>query len=225
MQDFYFWTMNKEQIIQNTIEFVKETLQGAEGGHDFFHIERVYKNALLIAKDEKVDEFVVSLGALLHDIADSKFHDGDETVGPQKARAFLESQKVSEEIITHIEKIITNISFKGGNFKQNFTSPELNVVQDADRLDAIGAVGIARCFNYGGFKNRELYNPEVTPNLNMTKEEYKKSTAPTINHFYEKLLLLKDKMNTTTGKSIAEQRHTYMEGFLEQFYKEWNGKN
>lgn len=225
MQDFYFWIMNKEQIIQNTIEFVKETLQGAEGGHDFFHIERVYKNALLIAKDEKVDEFVVSLGALLHDIADSKFHDGDETVGPQKARAFLESQKVSEEIITHIEKIITNISFKGGNFKQNFTSPELNVVQDADRLDAIGAVGIARCFNYGGFKNRELYNPEVTPNLNMTKEEYKKSTAPTINHFYEKLLLLKDKMNTTTGKSIAEQRHTYMEGFLEQFYKEWNGKN
>lgn len=215
--------MNREQIIQNTIEFVKETLKGAEGGHDFFHIERVYKNALLIAKNEKVDEFVVSLGALLHDIADSKFHNGDETVGPQKARTFLESQQVSEEIITHIEKIITNISFKGGNFKQSFTSPELNVIQDADRLDAIGAVGIARCFNYGGFKNRELYNPEVPPNLKMTKEEYKKSTAPTINHFYEKLLLLKDKMNTTTGKAIAEQRHAYMEGFLEQFYKEWNG--
>ncbi|AZJ34364.1 HD domain-containing protein [Tenacibaculum singaporense] len=215
--------MNREQIIQNTIEFVKNTLKGAEGGHDFFHIERVYKNALLIAKNEKVDEFVVSLGALLHDIADSKFYDGDEAIGPQKARVFLESQQVSEEIITHIEKIITNISFKGGNFKQNFTSPELNVIQDADRLDAIGAVGIARCFNYGGFKNRELYNPEVPPNLKMTKEEYKKSTAPTINHFYEKLLLLKDKMNTTTGKAIAEQRHAYMEGFLEQFYKEWNG--
>ncbi|RSC94895.1 HD domain-containing protein [Tenacibaculum singaporense] len=215
--------MNREQIIQNTIEFVKETLKGAEGGHDFFHIERVYKNALLIAKNENVDEFVVSLGALLHDIADSKFYNGDETVGPQKARTFLESQQVSEEIITHIEKIITNISFKGGNFKQSFTSPELNVIQDADRLDAIGAVGIARCFNYGGFKNRELYNPEVPPNLKMTKEEYKKSTAPTINHFYEKLLLLKDKMNTTTGKAIAEQRHAYMEGFLEQFYKEWNG--
>ncbi|WP_437823517.1 HD domain-containing protein [Tenacibaculum mesophilum] len=215
--------MNREQIIQNTIEFVKETLKGAEGGHDFFHIERVYKNALLIAKDEKVDVFVVSLGALLHDIADSKFYNGDETVGPQKARVFLESQQVLEEIITHIEKIITNISFKGGNFKQSFTSPELNVIQDADRLDAIGAVGIARCFNYGGFKNRELYNPEVPPNLKMTKEEYKKSTAPTINHFYEKLLLLKDKMNTTTGKAIAEQRHAYMEGFLEQFYKEWNG--
>ncbi|WP_394420443.1 HD domain-containing protein [Tenacibaculum mesophilum] len=215
--------MNREQIIQNTIEFVKETLKGAEGGHDFFHIERVYKNALLIAKNENVDEFVVSLGALLHDIADSKFHNGDETVGPQKARVFLESQQVLEEIITHIEKIITNISFKGGNFKQSFTSPELNVIQDADRLDAIGAIGIARCFNYGGFKNRELYNPEVPPNLKMTKEEYKKSIAPTINHFYEKLLLLKDKMNTTTGKAIAEQRHAYMEGFLEQFYKEWNG--
>ncbi|AZJ33113.1 uncharacterized protein SAMN05444344_1104 [Tenacibaculum mesophilum] len=215
--------MNREQIIQNTIEFVKETLKGAEGGHDFFHIERVYKNALLIAKNENVDEFVVSLGALLHDIADSKFHNGDETVGPQKARVFLESQQVLEEIITHIEKIITNISFKGGNFKQSFTSPELNVIQDADRLDAVGAVGIARCFNYGGFKNRELYNPEIPPNLKMTKEEYKKSTAPTINHFYEKLLLLKDKMNTTTGKAIAEQRHAYMEGFLEQFYKEWNG--
>lgn len=215
--------MNKEQIIQNTIEFVKETLQGAEGGHDFFHVERVYKNALLIAKDENVDEFVVSLGALLHDIADSKFHNGDETVGPQKARTFLQSQQVSEEHIIHVENIITNISFKGGNFKQNFKSLELDVIQDADRLDAIGAIGIARCFNYGGFKNRELYNPEIPPNLKMTKEEYKKSTAPTINHFYEKLLLLKDKMNTTTGKAIAKERHAYMEMFLNQFYNEWNG--
>ncbi|MEE4001175.1 HD domain-containing protein [Tenacibaculum sp. FZY0031] len=217
--------MNKEQIIQNTIAFVKETLQGAEGGHDFFHVERVYKNALLIAKNECVDEFLVSLGALLHDIADSKFYNGDEMIGPKKARAFLTSQQVSEEIILHIENIITNISFKGGNFEQKFTSLELDVIQDADRLDAIGAVGIARCFNYGGFKNRELYNPEIPPNLKMTKEEYKKSTAPTINHFYEKLLLLKDKMNTQTGKAIAEQRHAYMEGFLEQFYKEWNGAN
>ncbi|WP_435255634.1 HD domain-containing protein [Tenacibaculum sp. A30] len=216
--------MNKEQIIQNTIEFVKETLQGAEGGHDFFHIERVYKNALLIAEGENVDVFVVSIGALLHDIADSKFYNGDETVGPQKARAFLESQKVPEDIITHIEEIITNISFKGGNFEQKFTSPELDVIQDADRLDAIGAIGIARCFNYGGFKNRELYNPEIPPNLKMTKEEYKKSTAPTINHFYEKLLLLKDKMNTQAGKAIAAQRHAYMEDFLQQFYNEWNGK-
>ncbi|MCF2874689.1 MULTISPECIES: HD domain-containing protein [Tenacibaculum] len=215
--------MNRAQIIQDTIEFVKETLKGAEGGHDYFHVERVYKNALLIAKTEKVDEFIVALGALLHDIADSKFYNGDETVGPKKARVFLESQNVSEAIIVHVEKIIQNISFKGGNFEQKFTSPELEVIQDADRLDAIGAIGIARCFNYGGYKNRELYNPSILPNLNMTKEEYKKSTAPTINHFYEKLLLLKDKMNTATGKSIAAKRHEFMEQFLQQFYNEWDG--
>ncbi|MGB1041938.1 MAG: HD domain-containing protein [Tenacibaculum sp.] len=215
--------MDKKQIIQNTIQFVKETLKGAEGGHDYFHIERVYKNSLLIAKDENVDDFIVSLGALLHDIADSKFHDGDETVGPKKARAFLKKENVDEAIISHVENIIKNISFKGGNFKQEFSSPELDVVQDADRLDAIGAIGIARCFNYGGFKNRELYNPDIAPNLNMTKEEYKKSTAPTINHFYEKLLLLKDKMNTKTGKTIAQKRHEYMETFLIQFKNEWNG--
>ena len=215
--------MNKQRITTNTIAFVKETLKGAEGGHDFFHIERVYKNALLIAKDENVDEFIVALGALLHDIADSKFYDGDETIGPLKARVFLKEQQVDESIITHVENIIANISFKGGNFDKQFTSPELDVIQDADRLDAIGAIGIARCFNYGGFKNRELYNPEIPPNMHMSKEEYKKSTAPTINHFYEKLLLLKDKMNTETGKKLAMERHQYMESFLNQFYKEWNG--
>ncbi len=217
--------MNKEQIISNTVSFVKETLKNAEGGHDWFHILRVWNNAKLIAKNEQVAIFIVELGALLHDIADSKFHNGDETVGPKVARAFLESEKVPEEIILHIEKIITNISYKGGNFKQNFTSPELDVIQDADRLDAIGAVGIARCFNYGGFKNRQLYNPEIAPNLNMTKEEYKNSDTPTINHFYEKLLLLKDKMNTVSGKTIAEERHQYMINFLQQFYNEWEGKS
>ena len=215
--------MEQTTIITKTIAFVQETLQHAEGGHDWFHIERVYKNALLIAKEETVDEFVVSLGALLHDIADAKFHNGDETVGPKVARAFLESVAVAEDIIVHVENIITNISFKGGNFEQRFSSPELDVIQDADRLDAIGAIGIARTFNYGGFKNRKIYDPAIEPNLNMTKEEYKKSTAPTINHFYEKLLLLKDKMNTETGKKIAEQRHAFMERFLDQFYAEWNG--
>ena len=217
--------MNKEQIISNTISFVKEMLKNAEGGHDWFHILRVWNNAKLIAKNENVNSFIVELGALLHDIADSKFHNGNETVGPKVARAFLESEKVPDEIILHIEKIITNISFKGGNFEQNFTSLELDVIQDADRLDAIGAIGIARCFNYGGFKNRQLYNPEIAPNLNMTKEEYKNSEAPTINHFYEKLLLLKDKMNTVSGKKIAEERHQYMENFLQQFYNEWEGKS
>ncbi len=215
--------MKKEQIINSTIAFVKETLKGAEGGHDYFHVERVYKNAILIAKTEKGDHFVIALGALLHDIADSKFYNGDETIGPKKARLFLEKENVSETIIVHIENIIKNISFKGGNFEQRFKSPELDVIQDADRLDAIGAIGIARCFNYGGFKNRELYNPDIPPKLNMTKEEYKKSTAPTVNHFYEKLLLLKDKFNTKTGKRIAQKRHEIMEGFLKEFLNEWNG--
>lgn len=216
--------MNKQLIISNTEKFVKKTLKNAEGGHDWFHILRVWNNAKLIAKDENVDVFIVELGALLHDIADSKFHNGNETIGPKIAREFLNSQQVEEGIIVHIENIINNISFKGGNFNQTFTSNELNVIQDADRLDAIGAIGIARCFNYGGFKNRPLYNPEISPNLTMTKEEYKKSESPTINHFYEKLLLLKNKMNTVTGKKIAEERHQYMENFLQQFYKEWDGK-
>jgi len=171
-----------------------------------------------------VDLFVVELGALLHDIADSKFHDGDETVGPRKARAFLISQEVDEEVIVHVEKIITNISFKGGNHDQKFISPELDVIQDADRLDALGAIGVARTFNYGGHKNREIYNPEVQPNLKMTKEEYKNSDAPTLNHFYEKLLLLKDRMNTKSGSEMAEKRHEFMQIYLDQFYMEWEGK-
>ena len=214
---------SSEEIIQNTITFVKNELKDAEGGHDWFHIERVYKNALLISKEEKVEKTVVILGALLHDIADSKFHNGDETVGPKKARKFLKTQNLSEEIIEHIVKIIENISFSGGNKTQKFTSKELDVVQDADRLDAIGAIGIARTFNYGGFKGRKLYDSEIKPNLNMTPSEYKASNAPTINHFYEKLLLLKDRMNTETGRRIAEERHVFMETFLQQFYAEWEG--
>ena len=216
--------MNTQQIIDNTITFVKATLKDAEGGHDWFHIERVYKNALLIAKYEDVDGFVVALGALLHDIADSKFHNGDESVGPRVASGFLKPQGVTEDVIAHVVQIINNISFKGGKVARTFSSIELDVVQDADRLDALGAIGIARTFNYGGFKNRAIYNPDIAPNLEMTKEDYKASTAPTINHFYEKLLLLKDKMNTETGKQLAQQRHNYMEQFLEQFYKEWNGE-
>lgn len=211
-------------LINNTIAFVKQQLEGAEGGHDWFHIERVYKNSLLIAKEEECDLTVVQLGALLHDIADSKFHGGDETVGPKTARAFLEIQNVSEDIIQHVINIIENISFKGGNFEKKFNSKELEIVQDADRLDAIGAIGIARAFNYGGFKNRVLYNPEIQPNLNMSKEEYKKNDSPTLNHFYEKLLLLKYKMNTSTGLKIAEERHKFMEQFLSQFYAEWEGQ-
>lgn len=213
-----------EEIIRNTIAFVKDELKDAEGGHDWFHIERVYKNSIHISEGEKVDKIVVALGALLHDIADSKFHNGDDTVGPKKAREFLKTQNVGEEIIEHVVKIIENVSFSGGNKTQKFTSLELEVVQDADRLDALGAIGIARTFNYGGFKNRKLYDPEITPKLNMSPSEYKASNAPTINHFYEKLLLLKDGMNTETGRKIAIERHVFMETFLAQFYAEWNGK-
>ena len=211
-------------IIPQTVLFVKQKLENAEAGHDWFHIERVYKNALLIAQDEVCNIEIVKLGALLHDIADSKFNDGDETVGPKVARAFLESQKVSEEIIIHVVNIIENISFKGGNFEKKFSSKELEIVQDADRLDAIGAIGIARAFHYGGYKNQLLYDPEITPKLNMTKEEYKKNESPTLNHFYEKLLLLKQQMHTETGKKIAQKRHQFMELFLSQFYTEWDGE-
>ena len=216
--------MTTPDLIDKTILFVKEKLENAEGGHDWFHIERVFKNAVLISKNEVCDSGIVQLGALLHDIADSKFHDGDETVGPRIAREFLESENVDEKIITHVVNIIENISYKGGNFEKKFSSIELDVVQDADRLDAIGAIGIARTFNYGGFKNRALYDPNIAPNSSMTKEEYKKNDSPTLNHFYEKLLLLKDKMNTQTGKQIAQERHRYMEGFLAQFYAEWEGE-
>ncbi|WP_396632542.1 HD domain-containing protein [Maribacter sp. R86514] len=220
--------MTHSEIVEETIIFVKETLKNAEGGHDWFHIQRVFNNSMLIAKEEgDINILVVSLGALLHDIADAKFNDGDEALGPKMAEDFLLSLGVPKRTINHVTNIIKYSSFKasltdGKMKKKLFTSKELKVVQDADRLDAIGAIGIARAFNYGGFKNRALYDPSIPPNLNMTKEEYKKSAAPTINHFYEKLLLLKDKMNTETGKRLAEERHQYMLDFLEQFYQEWN---
>lgn len=216
--------MNHERILENTVAFVKYTLADAEGGHDWWHTYRVWKSARKIAENEDVNMFVVELGALLHDIADSKFHDGNEETGPRKAREFLTSQDLEEDILNHIEKIIANISFKGGHHIQKFSSPELDVIQDADRLDAIGAIGIARCFNYGGYRNRGIYDPELAPNLQMTVEEYKTSNAPSLNHFYEKLLLLKERMNTRTGKEMALHRHLFMEQYLDEFYHEWNGE-
>ena len=214
----------KEIIIEATKVFVKETLKDAESGHDWFHTLRVYNNARLIAKSESVDLYIVVLGALLHDIADSKFHNGDDTVGPRVARKFLLQHNVDSFVIDSVIDIINNISFNKSletNNKPN--SIELDVVQDADRLDAIGAIGIARCFNYGGFKNRKLFDPSIKPNLKMSKKEYKNSKAPTINHFYEKLLLLSDKMNTKTGKKIAKERHQFMTEYLDQFHAEWEG--
>jgi len=217
--------MTQKEQVEKTKVFVKETLKNAEGGHDWFHILRVFNNCSLISKKEEVDTFVVKLGALLHDIADSKFNNGDETVGPKLARDFLKSIQVEKHVIEHVIQIIENISYNSSlDPSKTFKSPELDVIQDADRLDALGAIGIARTFNYGGFKNRAIYNPDILPDLNMSKEEYKKSTDPTINHFYEKLLLLKDLMNTNTGKQIAEKRHEFMEQYLEQFYAEWKGE-
>jgi len=216
--------MQLKEIIQKTIIFVKQTLSEAEGAHDWWHIYRVWKSTQLILKTEKANPLICELAALLHDIADHKFYDGDETIGPKKANEFLISLDIDNEIIEAVIKIIENISFLGGHKKSSYFSPELAVVQDADRLDAIGAVGIARTFAYGGFKKREIYNPNIKPNLNMSKEEYKNSTAPTFNHFYEKLLLLKDKMNTETGKKLAQKRHDFMKQYLSQFYNEWEGE-
>lgn len=217
-------TPTQENIIQKTAHFVEITLENAEGGHDWWHIQRVWTLANRIAEKEDADKFVVALGALLHDIADAKFHNGDETIGPKKAKDFLYSIEVDTSTVEHVVQIIEHISFKGGNHALSFSSKELAIIQDADRLDALGAIGIARTFNYGGYKNRAIYDPNIKPNLNMTKEEYKNSNAPTINHFYEKLLLLKDRMNTATGKEMAIHRHRFLELFLEEFYSEWEGK-
>ena len=213
-----------QQIIDLTVAFVQDRLKFAESGHDWWHIQRVWNNTKLILETEKADQLVCELTALLHDIADSKFHDGDETIGPRVAGEFLASIGVDQKIIEHVQQIILNMSFKASLGEIAFHSKELEIAQDADRLDAIGAIGIARAFNYGGYKNREMYDPNVKPKTNLSKEEYKNTTAPTINHFHEKLLLLKDKMNTSTAKAIAEQRHHYMEVFLQQFYAEWEGK-
>ncbi|MBN2638529.1 MAG: HD domain-containing protein [Bacteroidales bacterium] len=217
-------TSQQQVIIDQTREFVKQQLSEAEGGHDWFHIYRVWKTAIKLAKEEQADLFIVNLGALLHDIADAKFHDGNEEIGPQKAEAFLKSLLVEQQVIDHIIHIIRFISFKNRNQNPGSESRELQVIRDADRIDAIGAIGIARAFNYGGYKGRALYDPSIKPNLNKKKEEYKAATEPTINHFYEKLLLLKDMMHTDSAKKMAQQRHQFMEQYLEQFYAEWEGK-
>ncbi|SEV93784.1 uncharacterized protein SAMN05421841_0281 [Chryseobacterium wanjuense] len=211
-----------KNLIDNTVEFVKEKLEGAEAGHDWFHIERVWKLSKKIAETEECSQEVVELAALLHDIADPKFHNGDETIALKVSREFLESQNASEEVIEKVLFIIKNISFKNREEAPKDLPIELKIVQDADRIDAIGAIGIGRTFNFGGFKNNPMYDPNVEPKLNMSKEEYKKSNGTTINHFYEKLLLLKDLMNTEKGKEIAGERHDFMLKFLDQFYKEWN---
>jgi len=215
---------NTQHTIDKTVDFVKKSLIGAEWGHDWWHVYRVWTLSKQIAQTESVNMLVVELWALLHDIADSKFYDGDEEIGPRKTQEFLHWLGVDEDVIVHVTNIVTHISFKGWNHDQTFSSPELDVVQDADRLDAMWAIGIARTFIYGWHKGSLIYDPSIKPNLHMSKEEYRHSTFTAINHFYEKLLLLKDRMNTQTGKNMAQHRHIFMEQFLNEFYKEWDGE-
>ena len=210
-------------IIEKTSEFVKATLAGAEGGHDWWHIHRVLENTRIIAKREGADLLICELGALLHDIADPKFHRGDEKKGCRIAKEFLSTQSVSEIQINAVLEIIENISFSGGKENKKVKTIELQVVQDADRLDAMGAIGIARAFNYGGYKNRLMYSPGIPIQKYSNPSEYRNSNSPTINHFHEKLLLLKDLMNTRKGKEMALKRHEFMLMFLRQFHKEWDG--
>lgn len=209
-------------IINNTINFVQQKLDGAEAGHDWFHIERVWKLSRHLQQKEGGDLLVIELAALLHDIADPKFHDGEETIAATIATEFLSEQKVEQEILEKVIFILKNMSFKNRNDAPKDLPLELKIVQDADRLDAIGAIGIARTFNFGGYKNNLMYDPAIEPQLHQSKEDYKKSNGTTINHFYEKLLLLKDLLNTSAAKEIAEHRHQFMLLFLAEFYKEWN---
>ncbi len=199
-------------------------MSGEGTGHDWWHVFRVAKTAVRIALREQADIFIVQLAALLHDIGDFKFHNGDETVGPRMARQWLEQLGVGEDTVTRVCEIVREVSFKGAGVPDHMPSIEGKIVQDADRLDAIGAIGIARTFAYGGAKGREIHNPECKPQLHDSFEQYKKNNGPTTNHFYEKLLLLKDRMHTSTAKEIAEKRHAFMENFLEQFLREWDGE-
>jgi len=217
--------MDKEQIIQETAEYIKTRLSGEGSGHDWWHVYRVWKNAVHIAAFEQADLFVVELAALLHDIADWKFHDGNEDIGPQLAREWLEGLDVDQDVTGHVSRIIQDISFKGAGVTTNMKTIEGMIVQDADRLDAMGAIGISRAFAYGGSKGRELYNPDLVPEQHDSFEQYKNSRGTSINHFYEKLLLLKGLMNTGTAREIAGKRHKVMEGFLEEFFAEWEGKD
>lgn len=217
------YTETQKEVILKTLDFVKETLYGEGSGHDYWHVYRVWNNAKSLAQNELCNNYIVELGALLHDIADHKFYGGDLTVGPRVAREFLEKLGVEEEVISGVCEIIATISFKGAKVASEMSTIEGMIVQDADRLDAIGAIGIARTFAYGGHKGHEMYNPGIKPKLHETFEAYKNSKGTTVNHFYEKLLLLKDLMNTETAKKVAKKRHEYMEEFLSQFYHEWDG--
>ncbi len=216
--------MNKNKIIRQVQSYVKKEFEGESSGHDWWHIFRVWKMAKEIAKKEGGDLFVIELGALLHDIADWKFHGGDLKAGSKKARPLLKKFKVDKTTIEHVCDIIDNVSFKGAGAKNGIKTLEGKIVQDSDRLDVIGAIGIARTFAYGGNKGREIYNPNIKPKLHKSFDDYKNNKSSSVNHFYEKVLLLKDRLNTKTAKKIAEPRHKFLENYLKQFFKEWEVK-
>jgi uncharacterized protein len=226
--ELFLWQnrgMDQQYIIQKTAEYVKQEFSGDSSGHDWWHIHRVWRNALAICKHEHADEFIVQLAALLHDLDDWKFNESGDDGNPLRARAWLESCNVDSVTADRVCEIIMHISFKGAGAENKMNSLEGFIVQDADRLDAIGAIGIGRAFAYGGYKNRMMYDPDSPPHMHASFEEYKHSKSATINHFHEKLLLLKDMMNTSTAKRIAGQRHEVMVNFLDQFMKEWEGKD
>ncbi len=215
--------MKKQEIVKRTVEYVRKELEKDTSGHDWFHTERVWKTASFIAKKENADLFVVELAALSHDVADWKFS-GSVEEGQKKASEWLESLGLEEEFISRVCRIIGEVSFKGAGVETVPTSLEGRVVQDADRLDAIGAIGIARVFAFGASRGRQIHNPKIEPERHETFEEYKKGAKTSINHFYEKLLLLRDLMNTETAKKIADKRHAFMKEYLEEFFREWNCK-
>lgn len=212
-----------EKILKRTEDYVRQKLAVEPTGHDWWHIHRVRNNALMIGQGEDVDLFVVELAALLHDIADWKFHGGDEEAGPKTARHWLEKQNVDQEVIAHVCEIIRTVSFKGAGVQTPMRTREGMVVQDADRLDSLGAIGVARSFAYGGHKGRLMYDPNVPPELHQSFEQYKSSQGHTLNHFHEKILLLKDRLNTETARKLAASRHEFVEQFLQHFLDEWNG--
>lgn len=210
--------MEKQFYIQETAIYVRLQFEQDASGHDWWHINRVWQLAITIAKHERANLFLVEMAALLHDLDDWKL----KSDSGERSRQWMEKLGIAPDEIEQIEQIITEVSFKGAGVDTTPTSLEAQVVQDADRLDAMGAIGIARTFAYGGNKNRKIYDPDVKPEFHLDFESYKKTSAPTINHFYEKLLLLKDRMNTAYGKKLAEERHKFMKLYLDQFFKEWN---
>jgi uncharacterized protein len=214
--------MRQNEVIQKTAEYVKQEFGDDSSGHDWWHIYRVWKTALAICEAEHADKFIVELAALLHDLDDWKFNESEDET-PQRAKAWMQTCGLESKTIDRVCEIIMHISYKGAQVENRMNSFEGFIVQDADRLDAIGAIGIGRAFAYGGFKNRQMYDPDSPPNLHGSFEHYKNSKSATINHFYEKLLLLKDRMNTPAAKRMAEERHEVMLRFLDQFMREWEG--